>query len=149
MSQNWVFTRAMDNMAAGNISIGVNSFKVALLASLPTTGVQDTANVWSDISSFELASGNGYTTGGQAIALSHAVYTTGGVHRSVVSGPANSQWTSASFTASGAAVYRSDGSNLYLLTLIDFGGAKTSSGGTFQITWDATNGVYYLGNTPF
>ena len=149
MAENWVFTHAMDNLAAGNIAVGVNSFRVALLSTLPAAAVQDTANVWGDISSNELAAGGGYTAGGQAITLTHAIYVTGGVHRAVVSGPPNSQWASATFSAVGAVVYRSDGTNLYLTNLVDFGGVKTSSGGTFQITWDSVNGVFYLGNTPF
>jgi hypothetical protein len=143
-----VFTKAMDNMNAGNVVPGVNSFKVALLASLPALTVQDSANVWGDVSSLEIAAAGGYTAGGAAVSLSHAVYTTGGVHRSVVAGPANTQWAAASFTAVAAIVYRSDGATNYVVALFDFGGSKTSSGGTFQITWDSTNGLYYAGNTP-
>jgi hypothetical protein len=148
VAQNWVFTKGLDNVNAGNISIGVNTFKVALLTALPAGGVQDTANVWTDVSGSEVASGGGYTTGGQTIALSHSVYTTGGVHRSTVNGPSNTTWTSATFAAACAVVYRSDGAANYVLALVDFGGTKTSSGGSFVITWDATNGVYYLTNTP-
>jgi hypothetical protein len=121
---------------------------VALLTALPATTVQDTANVWTDVSGTEVASGGGYTTGGQTINLSHAIYTTGGVHRSVVSGPANSTWAAATFAAAAAVIYRSDGTSNYVVALIDFGGSKTSSGGSFVITWDATNGVWYAGNTP-
>jgi hypothetical protein len=148
MAQNWIFTNALDAMNAGNIAIGVNSFKVALLTALPATTVQDSAIVWSALSGTEVASGGGYTTGGNSIALSHAVYTTGGVHRSVVSGPANSTWPAATFSAACAVIYRSDGATNYVVALIDFGGVKTSSGGSFVITWDAINGVYYAGNTP-
>ena len=71
---------------------------------------------------------------------SHATYLIGGVHRCVVSGPANTQWPSATFSAAAAIIYRSDGANLYVIAQIDFGGVKTSSGGTFQITWDARMG---------
>jgi hypothetical protein len=148
MAQNWIFTKALDNLNAGNIAVGVNTFKVALLTALPALGVQDTANVWTDISAGELAAAGGYTTGGQTIALTHAVYTTGGVHRSVVSGPANSTWAAATFSAACAVIYRSDGANNYVVALIDFAGIKTSSGGPFVITWDSVNGVYYSGNTP-
>jgi hypothetical protein len=148
MAQNLIFTKALDNMAAGNIAVGTNSFKVALLTAVPVAASQDTAAVWADVSSTEVASGNGYTTGGASIALSHAIYTSGGVHRSVVSGPANTQWPAATFSAAAAIVYRSDGSNNYVIAQIDFGGTKTSSGGTFQITWDSVNGIWYAGNTP-
>ncbi len=146
MASNLIFTRALDNMAAGNIAVGTNSFKVALLTAV--SAAQDTANVWADVSSSEVAAGGGYTAGGLSIALSHATYLTGGVHRCVISGPANTQWPAASFSAAAAIIYRSDGANLYVIAQIDFGGTKTSSGGTFQITWDATNGVWYAGNTP-
>jgi hypothetical protein len=149
VGQNWMYTRGMDNIHAGNVVVGVNSFKVALLTTLPAAGSQDTASVWSDVSATEVAAGGGYASGGIPIPLSHTVYTSGGVHRSVVTGPANSQWASAVFSAAAAVIYRSDGVNNYVVALIDFGGVKTSSGGTFQITWDATNGVWYAGNTPF
>jgi hypothetical protein len=142
-----MFTHGMDNIHAGNIQIGVNSFKVALLATLPATTTQDTANVWGDISGNE-AAGPGYTAGGAAIALTHSISTTGGVHRGQVMGPTNTQWLAATFSAVGAVVYRSDGASQYVAALIDFGGTKTSSGGTFQINWDSVNGVWYAGNTP-
>jgi len=148
MGQSWMFTKGLDNINSGSIAIGVNSFKVALLASLPATTVQDTAGVYSEVSSLEVASGNGYTTGGQSITLTHQTYTTGGQHRGAVMGPASSIWAAANFSAAGAIVYRSDGANLYLAALVDFGGVKTASGGSFQINWDATNGIWYSSNTP-
>src|SRR4029077_7806633 len=110
-------------------------------------GVQDTGNVWADISALE-AAGAGYAAGGGSISLSHPPYLTGGVHRCVVYGPVSTSWPAATISAAGAAIYRSDGSNLYLVSLVDFGGVKTSSGGTFQITWDAVNGVFYSANVP-
>ena len=49
-------------------------------------------------------------------------------------------WTSATFTATHAAIYDatiSGAKNNDLIGLIDFGSDKTVTAGTFQITWNA------------
>lgn len=52
----------------------------------------------------------------------------------------DASWTSASFTAALAVVYRSTGtaSTSRLLGWVDFGGNQTVTAGTFTIQWDAT-----------
>ncbi len=89
-------------------------------------------------STHELATANGYTQGGEAITNKAVSGTT------TVAWTADpTQWTAtgAGFTAYFALVYSSTNSN-HPICCIDFGGAKTASGGgTFTITWDAVNGI--------
>jgi hypothetical protein len=121
-----------------------DSMKVALFsASTFTHG--DSAYTTSGT---EVSSGNGYTTGGLAIAtttISAATVATqlckitsadgGGA-----SGTATWTATGAGFTAVACKIYVVSGSPV---CNVDFGGSQTASGGgTFVITWDATNGVF-------
>ena len=74
--------------------------------------------------------GSNYTTGGntltsQAVAASTAVASVDF---------ADSTWSSATFTAAFAAIYNSTNSDK-LCVVLDFGGNKTATNGTFKITF--------------
>jgi len=90
------------------------------------------------ITSNEVANGNGYTTGGNALA-SKAVTenSTSGVFDA-----ADPEWTSATFTARGALIYNKTlgdaSSNARgAIAILDFGGDFSVSGGTFKIVFPA------------
>ncbi len=90
------------------------------------------------ITSNEVANGNGYTTGGNALA-SKAVTenSTSGVFDA-----ADPEWTSATFTARGALIYNKTlgdaSSNARgAIAILDFGGDFSVSGGTFRIVFPA------------
>ena len=90
------------------------------------------------VTSGEVANGNGYTTGGNALA-SKAVTenSTSGVFDA-----ADPEWTSATFTARGALIYNKTlgdaSSNARgAIAVLDFGGDFTVSGGTFKIVFPA------------
>ena len=85
-----------------------------------------------------VANGNGYTTGGNALA-SKAVTenSTSGVFDA-----ADPEWTSATFTARGALIYNKTlgdaSSNARgAIAILDFGGDFSVSGGTFKIVFPA------------
>jgi len=99
-----------------------------------------TLNATTDgyITANEVANGNGYTTGGEALA-SKAVTenSTSGVFDA-----ADPQWTSATFTARGALIYNKTlgdaSSNARgAIAILDFGGDFSVSGGTFKIVFPA------------
>jgi hypothetical protein len=86
----------------------------------------------------EVANGNGYTTGGNALS-SKAVTenSTSGVFDA-----ADPEWTSATFTARGALIYNKTlgdaSSNARgAIAILDFGGDFTVAGGTFKIVFPA------------
>jgi len=90
------------------------------------------------VTSGEVANGNGYTTGGNALA-SKAVTenSTSGVFDA-----ADPEWTSATFTARGALIYNktlgdASSNDRGAIAVLDFGGDFTVSGGTFKIVFPA------------
>ena len=114
--------------ASGDTPAG-SAFKIALYTSSATIDTTTTAYSATN----EVASGGGYTTGGEAL-------TNTGVAKSTVTSYtdfSDVSWTSASFTARGCLIYNS--STISGLTTnaavcsIDFGGDKTVSSGTFTI----------------
>lgn len=96
----------------------------------------------------EVASANGYTTAGGAVGtrtISAATVTPQlckitGAFGGGAAGTTTWTATGAGFSAVAAKLYVVAGSPI---CNVDFGGTQTASGGgTFVITWDATNGVF-------
>lgn len=112
-----------------------DTIKCALTTSAYTPD-QDTHDFFNDITNE--VSGTGYSAGGVTLTCSAPTYDTA---TNVVSlDAADAQWTSASFTARYAIIYKSTGvsSTSPLLGYVDFGGDETVSSGTFTIVWDST-----------
>ena len=90
------------------------------------------------ITSGEVANGNGYTTGGVALASKTVEEnSTSGVFDA-----ADPEWTSATFTARGALIYNKTlgdaSSNARgAIAILDFGGDFSVAGGTFTIVFPA------------
>jgi hypothetical protein len=112
------------------------TYKVMLTNTAPVA----TNHVYADISATELAAGNGYTTGGDAVTVTDANVT----GTETVSG------ASVTWTASGAGMgpfryavlYRSD-LNFGLVGWWDNGSAITiGSGNQFQVSW--SSGIFTL-----
>ena len=90
------------------------------------------------VTSGEVANGNGYTTGGNALASK----TVDENSTSGVFDAADPEWTSATFTARGALIYNKTlgdaSSNARgAIAVLDFGGDFTVAGGTFKIVFPA------------
>jgi hypothetical protein len=127
-----VYTIFKTNLMNKLINLGASgdTINVALLNGAPTFTASNT--LWSQLSANEI-SGTGYTTGGVALASQ----TVTAVGTTAVWSANSAQWTSASFTAYGAAIYDVTVSN-NLIAVIDFGGALAVSSGTFAIIWSAS-----------
>jgi len=106
---------------------GGNSFKIPMYTSNPyntSSTVYLTAN--------EVSSSNtGYPTGGKALG-SQAVVSTGAV---ATVDFADSSLANATFTAAFAAIYNDSNSTKFLCVVLDFGGNKTATNGTFTIAF--------------
>jgi hypothetical protein len=104
---------------------GGNTFKLALFTSAASLGASTT--VYSTTAEVV---GTGYTAGGITLSkIDPAVSgTTGFIDFSNIS------WTSATFTARGALVYNSTNGNK-AVAVLDFGGDKDVSNGTFSISF--------------
>jgi hypothetical protein len=100
------------------------TFKIALYSSVAS--LSNSTSVY--ITSAEIANGNGYTTGGEALSVTN-VTVDGSV---AIVDFADVSWTSATFTARGCLIYNSSQSNK-TVAVVDFGGDKTATNGTFTV----------------
>ena len=119
-----------------------NTFKIALFrdtASIVGTYGAATTNYSQMTADSDEASGTGYTTGGNT--LTNVTPTSTGT--TAFTDFADTTWSSATITASGALIYNSTASGASVAVL-DFGADKTSTAGDFTIifpTDDASNAI--------
>lgn len=126
---SFVYYSTLTDLSSADIDFGVDSFKIMLVE---TAYVADQAVHSRRDDVTNEVSGTGYTAGGAAITCTP----------STVSGDrvltfAATSWATATFTAGGAVVYKSRGgasSADELIFYLDFGGAVSSSGGTFAVS---------------
>ena len=110
-----------------NFANGGNSFKIALYTSFAAYSTSSTNYLTTN----EVSSNNtGYTTGGKVLA-GQAVVSTGAVATVDFT---DSTLTSATFTANSAAIYNDTNADK-LCVVLDFGGNKTATNGTFTISF--------------
>ena len=113
-----------------DFATGGNTFKLALYTSNPYNTASTVYNGTGEVGT----SGTNYSTGGNALG-SQAV-ASGTAVASVDF--ADTEWTSATITAAYGAIYNSttvDGTANRLCVVLDFGGSKTCTNGTFKITF--------------
>lgn len=119
-----------------------NVFKIAMFratASIVGTYGAATTNYSDMTGNSDEATGTNYTAGGNT--LTNVTPTTGGT--TGFTDFADTTWTTATVTASGALIYNSSASNRAVAVLA-FGGDKSSTAGDFSIifpTPDATNAI--------
>ena len=122
-------------------SSGGNAFKLALYTNSATLTKSSTVYTVSG----EVAGGSGYTTAGNALtSVTQALSTD-----TACCDFADTNWTSATITARGALIYNSDATpdNEQAVCVLDFGGDKTCTAGTFTIkfpTPDASDAILRL-----
>lgn len=104
-----------------------DTIKIALYTSSASLGAGTTAYTTSG----EVASGNGYTTGGET--LTNPVIGTSGTTAYVDFD--NPEWTSASFTTAGALIYNDTTVGDNAIAVLNFGGDFTVTSGTFRIVF--------------
>ena len=115
-----------------------DTFKIALYSSSATLSASTTA--YSDTN--EVSDSGTYSAGGGS--LTAVTPTTSGT--TALCDFSNISFTSATITARGALIYNSSASNKAVVVL-DFGGDKTSTSGTFTIQFpaaDASNAILRL-----
>jgi hypothetical protein len=122
----------------GGIDLDTDTIKVALVTSGYTPN-QDTDDNWDDVvpASNEIV-GTGYTAGGAT--LSSVTVTVDNTDNEGVFDAADVSWVASTITnARGAVIYKSTGtaSTSKLICYLDFGSDKSTSNGTFQITFNS------------
>lgn len=131
------FTNLPRALAKGDIDFDTNTFKVLLVSSLPSEANLDAWANRSDVTGVEVANGNGYTTGGIAQAFTLDAIDTTNNRQSVTWTNITNGWTSSTFSAVGAIIYKNSGTSTTdtLLHLVDFGGTVSCTAGNFSITY--------------
>lgn len=139
-----------DPVVSGGIDLDSDTIVCVLLGAGYTPG-RTTHSLWSDISAQEI-SGTGYTAGGAALANKTMTHSggTGTFDADDVS------WATATITAKYAALVRRAGGSLVsgdlLIGYVDLNTASgsatvSSTGATFQITWNASGILTVTGNS--
>ena len=108
-----------------NFASGGDAFKIALYTANPYTTASTVVSATSEVSSAGSSNYTRKSLGSQAVASSTAVASVDF---------ADSTWSSATFTAAFAAIYNTSAANK-LCVVLDFGGNKTATNGTFSITF--------------
>jgi hypothetical protein len=109
-----------------NFASGGDAFKLALYTANPYTTASTVYSATSEVS----ASGTAYTTTGNTLTGNAVAYGTAVATCDF----ADTEWTSATFTAAFGAIYNDDQSDK-LCVVLDFGGNKACTNGTFKITF--------------
>ena len=121
-----------------NFTNGQDTFKIALYTSSASLDASTTAFTTSN----EVSDSGSYSSGGGS--LTSVTQTTSGT--TAICDFADISFTSATITARGAMIYNSSNSNK-AVCILDFGGYKTSTSGTFTIQFpaaDASNAILRL-----
>lgn len=126
-----IFTAAHDFTASTG-----DTFKVALYTSSASLGAATTAYSGTN----EVANGNGYTTGGEA--LTSVTPTSSGT--TAILDFADVSWTSATFVTRGMLIYNDTHGSNAAVAVWDFGSDQTVTAGTLTIQFpaaDASNAI--------
>ena len=107
-----------------------DTIKLALYTANPYT----TASTAYTVGSANQVSGTGYTTGGNTLGSPVVANQTNVATLTF----AQTQWTSATFGAAFGVIYNNSASDK-LVVVLDFGGTKSCSNGTFTITFPSTS----------
>ena len=108
-----------------NFANGGDAFKIALYTSNPYSTSSTVVLTTNEVSSAGSSNYERKALASQAVASSTAVASVDF---------ADSTWTSATFTAAFAAIYNDDKSDK-LCVVLDFGGNKTATNGTFTVSY--------------
>ena len=118
-----------DNLMATTANLEANSLKVALYDNTATLSSATTAYATANE-----VTGTNYTAGGEAM-TGMAVTLDGST---AIFDADNVSWANATVTAQAALIYNGSFSNA-AIAVLDFGGNKTSTNGTFEIQFPNAN----------
>jgi hypothetical protein len=136
-----VFNSYKADLLNGAIAHASATIKCALVTSSYTPN-RDTHDFFNDVTNEVV--GTGYTAGGAALA--NKTVTIDNTDDEGVFDADDTSWATSTITARGAVIYKDTGtpSTSPLMCYFDFGADKSSSGGTFQITWHS-EGIINIG----
>ena len=128
-----IFNKYQERIAKGEIDLLTHDIKAALMG-VGYTPDKDSDD-WANISANEISSGGGYTTGGQLLTTKTMVEDDTNDLAKFDSD--NPTWPTSTITAYYVVLYDDTHASKALIGAWDFGGVKSSSGGTFEVQVDA------------
>ncbi|MDE3073833.1 MAG: hypothetical protein KGJ86_00255 [Chloroflexota bacterium] len=134
---NGVYTSFKTGLMQAGFNLGSDTIKIMLVNGYAFNAAHAHR---SDITNE--TTGTGYSAGGAALSgLSVAASGTSAKFTAT-----NPSWASSTISATGAVIYKSNGSAATdtLICYLDFGGTITDTNGTFTVTFDSTNGINLL-----
>lgn len=131
------FSNLPRHLAKGDLDYDTATFKVLLVSSVPSEANLDAWVYRSDVTT-EIT-GTGYTAGGIAQAFTLSALDTTNNRQGVVYTDITNGWTTATFSAVAAVIYKDTGNSAtdILLHMIDFGGTVSCTAGNYSITYSA------------
>lgn len=139
-----VYNSYLRHLLSGTIDLSTDPVYVALLSGTYTPNVNHA--LYSDVSSHEVVDAmvtKAYLSGGRLLA-GKTIATVGS---SAVFDANDVTWNPATITnASGAVVWVSGATaaTRHLVCFVSLGALQSSTNGTFQITWNNTNGIFRI-----
>lgn len=129
------FTNLTRNLCLARHNFSSDSLKVLLVSSVPSEANLDAWIARSDVTN-EIT-GTGYTAGGIAQAYTFNTIDAANNRNTITLTDIVNGWTSATFSALGAIVYKNSGvaSTDYLIGFVDFLGTITTTAGNFSIDY--------------
>jgi hypothetical protein len=131
-----VYNSFKKSIMNGSVDLDTDNINVALLTNSYSANI-DTHTMYSDVTTQEVASANGYTTKGQTLGtITISVDTTNDL---AYFDAANVTWSTSTITARYAVIFKNTGTNNTspLIAYVDFGSDKTSDNGNFIIDWSS------------
>ena len=122
-----IYNRFKANLMNKEVDLEADTIKVALYDNTHVFTATD--NVYTATNE---VTGTGYTAGGAALASKTVTQAA-----TTKFDAADTSWTTATITAYHAVIYDDTHATNDLICSIDFGGAQTSTAGTFTIQWHA------------
>ena len=128
-------------------NLSSNTIKMALFkAAASVAGTYNkSTTTYTSMTSDELANGSGYTTGGATLSLTATFPKL--VNDTAVIDWTDPSWTTATFTTSGAMVYNDTHASDANIFLLNFGGDKSVTSGTFTVVLpvaDDSTGIFRI-----
>ena len=128
-----------DILMGTEVDLDGDTINVALYTTAATWPDKDA--VQSYLPTDEVAAGGDYTAGGSALTGPTVTYSGGKLI--FADSAATLAWTGVTFDTEGCVIYSDTADPKRVLCAINFGAVKSVVSGTFTITWDATNGIFY------
>lgn len=126
------YNSMLTDTVSGNINFSTDSFKVMLVSSAYTADQDNHSKRNQVTNEITNTSGTAYSSGGLATT---ATVTQDNTNNRAEVTFSSVSWSSASFTARAAVIYKNTGSSTTdrLVAYVDFGTDTTASNGTFQV----------------